>query len=295
MAGDSADRIVKAVRITTCQARNTFQLTAEIAAYLQQKLNLPFEYINDIGWPERYQQIDNGRMDIGWICGWPYVVRADQPDSQIELLVAPVMTAERYQQRPIYYSDVIVRRDRPYKQFLDLRHGRWAFNEPGSQSGCHIVRYHLSQIGEMDGFFDTVVASGGHVNSIEMVRAGRVDGAAIDSTVWDWEVAHRPELLDQLKVVAQLGPSGMPPWVIQKAVPQEIRAAVREALLSMHKDARGQALLTAAQVSHFAAVTDTHYNDVREMGRVARSVRLAANDGYYRMPQPSSVEANVIC
>lgn len=283
------------MRITTCQARNTFQLTAEIAAYLQQKLNLPFEYIDDIGWPERYQQIDNGRMQIGWICGWPYVVRADQPDNRIELLVAPVMAAARYQQRPIYYSDVIVRRDSPYAQFTDLRHGRWAFNEPGSQSGCHIVRYHLAQLGEMDGFFNTVVASGGHVNSIEMVLSGVVDGAAIDSTVWEWEVAQRPALTEQLRVIAQLGPSGMPPWVIQKTVTPEVRSAVREALLTMHKDSHGQAILTAAQVSHFAAVTDENYNDVREMGRVARSVRLAQNDGYYLDPHPSSVEANVIC
>ncbi|MCB0036958.1 MAG: PhnD/SsuA/transferrin family substrate-binding protein, partial [Anaerolineales bacterium] len=105
----------------------------------------------------------------------------------------------------------------------------------------------------------------------------------------------RPVLAEQLRVIAQLGPSGMPPWVIHKTVAPEVRSAVREALLTMHKDTHGQALLTAAQVSHFAAVTDENYNDVREMGRVARSVRLAQNDGYYLDPHPSSVETNVIC
>lgn len=286
---------MRQLSITTCQARNTFGLTAALAAYLQAQLQFTVTYIDDINWIERYRQIDSGRIDISWICGWPYVVRADRQLATVELLAAPVMVAERYQQRPIYFSDVVVRYDSPYLTFPDLRGQRWAFNEPGSQSGCHIVRHHLAQIGEVNGFFGTVIGSGGHLRSIKMVLDREVDGAAIDSTVWDWEVKQRPELLEQLRVIALLGPSGMPPLVIQKEVPAELRTAVRHILLTMHEHETGRAILAAGQISHFAAVNDSHYDDVRQMGRIARHVRMSLADSYYAEKVESSVELETMC
>lgn len=285
--------MIPPLKITSCQARNTFPITAALTKHLAKKLNYPTDYIDLIGWAERYHLIDSGEIDIGWICGWPYAQRVDQRLADIELLAAPVMAAERYQNQPIYFSDVIVHKDGPFQSFFDLRGGRWAFNEPGSQSGCHIVRYYLTLIGERDCFFGQMTGSGGHVNSIAMILNGEVDGAAIDSTVWDWEIAQRPELLTQLRVLKTLGPSAMPPLIIQKSLPLELRQEIRHTLLTLHESEQGQEILKLGQLQRFAAVADNHYDDVRFMAKLARQVRLTADDGYY--VEESSVVGGVIC
>ncbi len=68
----------------------------------------------------------------------------------IDLLAAPVMAAERYQGQPVYYSDIVVHHASRFQTFADLRNATWAYNEPHSHSGYHVVRFHLAQTGESE-------------------------------------------------------------------------------------------------------------------------------------------------
>ena len=80
--------------------------------------------------------------------------------SPAEPIAAPVLQGERYGGRPIYFSDVIVHRDSDARSFMDLRDRSWSFNDPLSQSGYGITRYHMLSIGEIDGFFSEVIKRG---------------------------------------------------------------------------------------------------------------------------------------
>src|SRR5437867_10503703 len=44
-----------------------------------------------VPWPSREQMLDRGDAHIGFICGLPYVWKADSAAPQVELLAAPVM------------------------------------------------------------------------------------------------------------------------------------------------------------------------------------------------------------
>ena len=103
-----------------------------------------------------------------------------------------MLQGERYQGRPIYYSDVIVRAECAARQFLDLRGCRWAYNERDSHSGYNITRYTLVRLGETRGFFGRVVEAGYHQTAIRMVVDGQVDAAAIDSQVLAVELRDHP-------------------------------------------------------------------------------------------------------
>jgi phosphonate transport system substrate-binding protein len=100
------------------------------------------EFINGIPWQERESLLDAGRIHVAWICGLPYVWKADRPRPHIELLAGPVMQDASYEDRPVYFSDVVVRRDSESTTFADLRGASWAYDEPGSYSGYNVVRYH---------------------------------------------------------------------------------------------------------------------------------------------------------
>lgn len=245
-----------------------------VCTYVGRKLGLETRFIVDIDWQARERLLDADQIEVAWICGWPYVLRADRPGSGLELLVAPLMSGARYRGRPVYYSDVIVRRQSPFQAFGDLRGARWAYNEPGSQSGYNITRYTLAQLGAFEGFFSSAVAAGSHQRSIEMVLDGGVDAAAIDSTVLELEQERDGRIATDLRVIASLGPSPIPPFVISRRVDPGLRAALRAVLSEMHLDAAGRQVLERGKIRQLIVVADRAYDIIRQMARAAERVRL---------------------
>lgn len=246
--------------ITTCQAENTFTFTRHLADYLSKELGIMVQAMDKIHWTERYRLMYTGDVDIGWICSLPYALNSDK----FEILAAPIMTGARYAAQPVYFSDVIVRAESPFQHFLDLRGASWAYNEPNSQSGYNIIRHHLAQLGETVGFFGRVFASGTHLNSIDMVLDGRIDTSAIDSTVLDWVLAQRPLLADRFRIIETLGPSPIPPLVIQKQTPVELVHQIRTLLLTLHEHENGRCLLADAGLLRFTAVDGAAYAYLRQ-------------------------------
>ena len=122
-----------------------------------------------------------------WLCGLPYVHKADLAESGMELLAVPIPAGERYQDRDRFiFPTWSCAGTAPVESFRDLRGATWAYNEPRSHSGFNVVRAHLFDLGELDRFFADVVEAGAHSNSLQMILSGAVDGAAIDSTVLEW-------------------------------------------------------------------------------------------------------------
>lgn len=264
--------MLSSIKVISIQSDNAAETCRQITRYLGEQLGMAAEFVEDISWPERKRLLDAGQVHVGWICGLPYVWKADQIPSSIELVAAPVMQLPRYQQRPVYFSDVIVHRDSKYHSFADLRGASWAYNEPHSQSGYNITRYHLARLGEGKGYFGRVVQAGSHLRAIDMVLDRRIDAAAIDSTVLELELVVRPQLKSQLRVIDSLGPSPIPPWVVATTVPPELREAIRHAFWHMHTTPAGRTILKQGQIMKMVRVEDRDYDSIREMARAAAQV-----------------------
>jgi phosphonate transport system substrate-binding protein len=260
------------LKLTSIQAPNQDFIIAGLADYLCARLGLETEFVHQPSWQTRKQLLLQGEIQIGWVCGLPYVRHTAQLPAPFMLLAAPVMRASRYGQRPIYFSDVIVHRDSTFELFADLRGASWAFNEPGSHSGHNLTRYHLATIGESSAFFGSILAAGSHQNAIELVRQREIDASAIDSTVLEIEIQLRPEIQQDIRILASLGPSPIPPLVISKQIDPDLREQIQTALLEMHTDPEGQALLSAGLISHFVQVSDQDYDPIRRMARLASQV-----------------------
>jgi phosphonate transport system substrate-binding protein len=258
----------KSLRISTFLAPNVLPVYQAVADYLSNELGLSAQLVDGTS----FDAFASGAADVGFICGLPYVQLARQEPPPVELLAAPVLQGERYGGRPIYFSDVIVHRDSPFRSFADLRGRSWAYNDPDSHSGYNVTRYRLIQMGETGGFFGRVVEAGYHQRSIRMVAAGaggsedeRVDASAIDSQVLAVELRDHPELAAQLRVIDVLGPSTIQPVVAARRLPDRLKADVRAALLGMGDDARYRSRMAKGLVERFVAVDDGTYDDIRAM------------------------------
>ena len=260
------------IRVTSIQSANADFTCQLITQHLESQLGMPAEFVKDIPWPEREERLAAGDIHLGWMCGWPYVKKADQKPPSVQLVAAPVMRHPRYQQRPIYFSDVIVHRASKYYRFADLRGAVWTYNEPHSHSGYNLTRYHLAMMGETSGYFGRVVAAGSHLNALNMVLARQIDATAIDSTVLELELEARPELEAELRLIDTLGPSPIPPWVVTRNVAPELREAIRRVFLQMHEQSEGRAILAQGQLLKMVRVEDRDYDPIRDMARLARQI-----------------------
>jgi phosphonate transport system substrate-binding protein len=212
-----------------------------------------------------YESCKRDENDVCFVCSLPYVTFERQGLDLAIPVAAPVLAGERYGQQPIYFSDVIVRRDSPIHSFLDLRGRSWAYNEPLSHSGYGITRFHLVSLGETDGFFGDVVEAGYHQEALDMVVRGEVDGSAIDSQVLAIELRDRPYLAARLRVVDALGPSTIQPVAVSRRVPADLREAIRDVLVAMANEPMGRDRLAVGLIERLVPIGPSAYDDIRMM------------------------------
>lgn len=261
------------LRFASLQAPNPDAHQRRIAGYLAGRLGLPLDFVEG-PWQERRAALERGEIDLAWVCGWPYTRWADQADSPVELLGAPVMAGERYLGRPVYFSDVVVRADSRYRRFADLAGARWAYNEPGSHSGYNLTCYQLARRRLDAGFFGAVVEAGSHERALRLLLEGEIDATALDSTVLETELRADPSLGERIRVIQALGPSPAPPYVAARGLPPEMRRALRDALAAMHRSKAGRTVLAAGAMCRIALLQDRDYAPIRHMARARRGLEL---------------------
>ncbi|HLN83610.1 MAG TPA: PhnD/SsuA/transferrin family substrate-binding protein [Candidatus Binatia bacterium] len=262
------------LNLASCMAENSESFCHAVAHYIDDQLGVPTDYVTGIPWQERERLFDEGHIQILWLCGLPYVQKADLSANALELLAVPVPTGPRYRARPVYFSDVVVRRNSPYQTLFDLRGASWAYNEPRSHSGYNVVRAYLAEFGERHGFFGEALETGAHSASLNMVMRGKVDGAAIDSTVLEWILSERESIAERIRVIETIGPSPIPPWVISKQASEALRIDLRSLLLRMHQDPIGRRILGRARMERFTEALNSDYDPIRRMAKAAEQVAL---------------------
>ena len=162
-----------ALKLATCMTENSESFCHAAAQFIENRTRIRTEYIANVPWQDRERLFDSGEIDIPWLYGLPYVDKADSRESGVELLAVPVPRGERYGGRPIYFSDVVVRRERKFATFFDLRGASWAYNEPRSHSGFNVIRAYLAEFRQFAGFFGMVIESGARSVSLDAQRFPR--------------------------------------------------------------------------------------------------------------------------
>ncbi len=217
---------------------------------------LGWSYPSDSDWLTHRHHFRQGEAELAAVCGLVYVVEKEK-GRNLSPVVAPVPIGEQYGGQAVYFSEVVVKSPSAYQDLLDLRGCRWACNESDSHSGCVAVGYELARRELPTDFFAEIVHSGGHRQSMEMVARGAVEAAAIDSTVLDYCRRHEPEFTEQLRSITRIGPSPHPLVVGLDEVPLEGLTQALEGLPPV--------LLRPHGYERLVAVTDSHYDSLREM------------------------------
>ena len=251
----------KSFRFMTFLAPKLYPLYSYLTGYVSRKLGIKSEFVMG----RSYAQLQRGEADVSFVCGLPYVLISGKNPDLLEPIAAPILHGERYQDKPIYYSDVVVRADSTAKSFEDLQGCRWAYNETESQSGYGITLYTLLSMDLTGGFFGEVIRAGYHQKSIQMVVEGEVDASAIDSHLLAVELREQQDLRDNLKIIDTLGPSTIQPIVVNKKLDETMQADIQSILLEIDRDPAARRMLEFGLIKRFVPVDDSSYEDIRRM------------------------------
>lgn len=213
--------------------------------------------------------------DVCFVCSIPYLILEAAGTILMEPLAAPVLRGARYEGRPVYFSDVVVRSDSAAAAFDDLAGSRWAYNEPYSHSGFMVVLHHLAASGRPASFLADPIEAGFHDESLRMVIDGRADWTAIDSQVLTIWLRTMPWLRRRIRIIETLGPSTVQPIVVsRRRLSEEQRTRLRDGLTRLGADPSAKPVLHAAGIDRFVAVEARDYDDIRAMMRTVREAGL---------------------
>jgi len=98
-----------------------------------------------------------------------------------------------------------------------------------------------------------------------MVAYGEVDASAIDSQVLSIALRDDADLAERLRVVEILGPSTIQPVAVSRRVPDDLRDAIRDVLVTLADDAAVRERLAVGLVERFVPVDEESYDDIRAM------------------------------
>ncbi len=251
------------IRFASFLGDNAYDFYTEVVSHIRMETGHQME-MHKSEFPDPASAFLADEIDAGFICGLPYVLwQQTNEATELQLLAAPVLPNKRYDDCPVYFSDIIVREESSFTQFDDLRGGVFAYNEVSSCSGFAMPRHYLVERGNDFDFFGTLLESGTHAASLDAVESGAADAATIDSVLLEMEFQQRRSRQARFRVVHSLGPLAMPPIVIKNDVSETIRSQLATALLSMHQAAAGRATLQRAGIVRFENVDDTNYDDIR--------------------------------
>lgn len=250
------------LRIATHLAPGVLPAYALVAQRIGERLGRPAELVVAADYRRCVSDVDH----VCFVCSVPYLLLKATGAMRMEVLAAPLLRGRRYESRPIYFSDVVVRADSEHRTLDDLRGERWAFNEPYSHSGFMVVLHEAATRTDGHAFLGEAVEAGFHDQSLRMVLRGEVTWAAIDSQVLEIWMRLEPSLRRRLRVVATLGPSTVQPVVAsaRRLTPAD-RAAITETLTALHTDPADRRVLHRAGIARFVSLADDAYDDIRSM------------------------------
>ena len=135
---------------------------------------------------------------FGHTCGYPLMTRLKDYVSPfcVPLFDLPGTDGRLYSSRFIVAADSDI-------DCIEASRGRVAvMNNLDSNSGMNVFRHAVAEVSGSEKFFASVVTSGGHLHSLEMVANGTADIAAIDCVSYQLIADWRPELCADIRIIS---------------------------------------------------------------------------------------------
>ena len=231
--------------------------------YLAARLDRPVVLLQRRTYQEVNQLLQDRGVDLAFVCSGGYTV-----GQGMELFAMPEVRGRR-----TYQSYIIVRSPLPAGSLAALAGHSFAFTDPLSFSGHMAPQSMLiAQKIVPQSHFSRNFFTFSHDNSIRSVVEGLVDGAAVDSMIYDRILAQRPEWASKVRVIEKSLSVGNPPVVVPQGLDVALKQKVQDILLKMHEDSIGKEALRRLDYDRFILPQPELYEPLKPIWQAVRGL-----------------------
>lgn len=241
----------------------------KLAEYLTKQTGIKAEVFLPTSYAAVVEALRSKNADVAYFSGLPYLVA--HQNAGVELLVV-----EQRSGNPFYYSQWYVMADSPIKTTADLKGKSIAFTSPTSTSGylfplAKIVDDgHLKAGQDPKEFFGQVVFAGGYEQALKALVNGTVEAAAASDYAFTKYLSVEEQA--KLRVLVKQGPVPTHGVAIRSDLPEDVRAKVKAALLSLNDPANKELLKSVYGAEGF--VERGHDEHVEALKKAIDSTKL---------------------
>jgi len=259
------------------QAQQVFRLTAipdesptelarkaaPLVKYLEGTLGMKVEYTPVTDYAAAVEALVNKKVDMAWFGGFTFV----QANVRSGGKIIPLVQREEDEK----FRSVFISSDPAVKTLADLKGKDVSFGSQSSTSGHLMPRSFLLQANinpEKD--FGRVAYSGAHDATIAAVASGKVQGGALNISVWEKFVADKKVDTDKVRVIYTTPPYYDYNWSVHADMPAAQREKLAAALLKLDRATpEGKAVLDLQRATRFVPTKAENYKGIEAAARSA--------------------------
>jgi len=236
---------------------------APLMKYLEAKLGMKVEYTPVTDYAASVEALVNKKVDMAWFGGFTFV----QANVRSGGKIIPLVQREEDEK----FRSVFITSDPDVKTLADLKGKDVSFGSQSSTSGHLMPRSFLLEQGiNPDKDFKRVAYSGAHDATIAAVASGKVQGGALNISVWDKFVADKKVDPTKVRVIYTTPPYYDYNWSVHADMPAATRQKLADALLSLNKSTpEGKELLELQRATRFMPTKADNYKGIEAAARSA--------------------------
>ena len=236
---------------------------APLVKYLESKLGMKVEFTPVTDYAASVEALVNKKVDMAWFGGFTFV----QANVRSGGKIIPLVQREEDEK----FKSVFITSDPAINSLADLKGKDVSFGSQSSTSGHLMPRSFLLQQGinpEKD--FKRVAFSGAHDATIAAVASGKVQGGALNISVWEKFVADKKVDPTKVRVIYTTPPYFDYNWSVHADMPAATRQKLADALTSLSKATpEGKEILELQRATKFVPTSADNYKGIEAAARSA--------------------------
>ncbi len=223
--------------------------------YLEAQLGKKIELIVTTDYSSMIEAMRHGRLDLAYFGPLSYVLARQK--SEIEPFAALKVKGST-----TYQSVVIANISSGVKTIGDIQGKNVAYGDKVSTSSHLIPKSVLAEQGLNAGRDYKEHFVGSHDAVAMAVQNGHAQAGGLSRPIFESLVERKIVSLDKIKVLEYSKPFPQYPWTLRSNLKPELKDKIRSAFLNL----KDPAVLKAFKAEGFDAITDRHYDVVRNLG-----------------------------
>lgn len=236
---------------------------APLVKYLEGKLGMKVEFTPVTDYAASVEALVNKKVDLAWFGGFTFVQAHVRSGGK----VIPLVQREEDEK----FRSVFITSDPTVKTLADLKGKDVSFGSQSSTSGHLMPRSFLLDQGlNPEKSFRRVAFSGAHDATIAAVASGKVQGGALNISVWEKFVTEKKVDTEKVRVIYTTPPYYDYNWTVHADMPAATRQKLADAFLSLSKATpEGKEILELQRATKFVPTKAENYKGIEAAARSA--------------------------